>query len=54
MFLPGTLLIILSLSFLLMLSMEHTQKKKPSMEKFTEDVRRVWEHYLIYVDAIPK
>ena len=39
---------------LFMLGIEHIQKKKLSMEKFTEDVRRVWEHHLIYVDAIPE
>jgi len=37
-----------------MLGIKHTQKKKPFMEKFTEDVRRVWEHHLIYMDAIPE
>ena len=33
---------------------EYIQKKKPFMEKNTEDVRRVWEHSLTYADTILK
>jgi len=32
--------------------MEHAWKKKLSVGKFAEDIRRAWEHYLTYVDVI--
>ena len=34
--------------------MKYAQKKKPFMRKFVEDIRRVWKHYLTYVDMIPE
>jgi len=32
--------------------MKYAWKKKPFIGKLVEDVRRVWEHYLIYVNVI--
>jgi len=32
--------------------MEYAWKKKLFALKFVEDVRRVWEYYLMYADAI--
>ena len=38
--------------FNLVLSNEFIWRKKPSVGKFAEDIRRVWEHSLIHVDEI--
>jgi len=31
---------------------EHIWKKKPSIGKFVEDIRKVWKYSLIYVNMI--
>jgi len=37
-----------------MLGTEYVWKKNPFMGKFAEDIGRVWEYYITYVNVIPE